>query len=154
MNHQFARTYAHLMDCEQPIWKRFAAGALFVAAVAIGAAIVNLLVYAIASSLGAVSESVDLVGDAGLSAGLVATTTGIGIALAATTFALIGWLSHRPVRTFRIVATVALVLSFVPVLSLPGVSASMTVTLLSMHLIAWAASMTFIPRLAHRPDDR
>jgi hypothetical protein len=150
MNQQLVRTYAHLTDCEQPFWKRFVAGALFVCAVAIGAAIVNLVVYAIASSLGAVSESVDLVGDAGLSAGLIATTTGIGIALAASTFAVIGWLSQRPVRTFRIVATVVLVVSFLPVVSLPDAGASMIVTLLAMHIITWAASMAFIPRLSHR----
>jgi uncharacterized membrane protein len=150
MNRQVVRTYAHLIDCEQPVWKRFAAGALVVGAIAIGVAVANLIVYLIASSLGPVSESANLVGDAGLSAGLVATASGIGVALAASTFALIGWLSERPVRTFRIVATVALVLSFVPALSLPGASAGMLVTLLSMHIIAWAGSMIFIPRLAHR----
>ncbi|HVX31144.1 MAG TPA: DUF6069 family protein [Nitrolancea sp.] len=152
MNHQLVRTYARLTDCEQSTWKRFATGALFVAVVAIGAAIVNLIVYAIASSLGAVSESVDLVGTAGLSAGLIAVTTGIGIALAASTLALVGWLSRRPVRTFRIVATVALALSFLPVLSLPGAPASMKLTLLSMHIVAWAASISLLPSLAHAPD--
>lgn len=150
MNNQLVSTYTHLTDCEQPAWKRLVAAALFLCAIAIGAAIINLIVYAIASSLGAVAESVDLVGDASLSAGLIATTTGIGIALAATTFALIGWLSSRPVRTFRIVATVVLVLSFVPVLSLPGTTAGMTVTLLAMHIVTWATCVTFIPRLAHR----
>jgi hypothetical protein len=152
MNHQLVRTYAHLTDCEQPTWKRLAAGAVFLTAVVIGAAIVNLIVFAIASSLGAVSKSVDLVGNDGLSAGLIIATTAIGISLAATTFGVIGWLSRRPVRTFRIVATVVLVLSFVPVLGLPGASASMTITLLCMHLVAWAACVAFIPRLAHRPD--
>jgi hypothetical protein len=152
MNHQLVRSYTHLTDCEQPTWKRLAAAAIFVTAVVIGAALVNLIVFGIASSLGAVSKSVDLVGDAGLSARLIIVTTAIGISLAATTFGVIGWLSQRPVRTFRIVATFVLLLSFVPVLGVPGASASMTVTLLIMHLVAGGASIVFLPRLAHRSD--
>lgn len=150
MNHQIVRSYAHLTDCEQPAWKRFAAGALVVAAIAIGAAVASLIVYLIASSLGAVSESVDLVGDSGLSAGLIVTASAMGVALAASTFGIIGWLSQRPVRTFRIVATIALMLSVLPVASLPDAPASMIITLLIMHIITWAASIAFIPRLTRR----
>ncbi|HEX7101812.1 MAG TPA: hypothetical protein VF201_04125 [Nitrolancea sp.] len=53
-------------------------------------------------------------------------------------------------RTVYIVATNARVFTFIPVLSLASASASMILTPLTMHIVNWAASMKFIPRLSRR----
>ncbi|HEX3721447.1 MAG TPA: DUF6069 family protein, partial [Nitrolancea sp.] len=134
-------------DCEHPIRKRVVNAAGFVTVAAAGAAVINLIVYFVASSAGGISHSVNLIGSSGISAGLVLIASAIGVALAASTFAVVGRFSHRPVRTFRIIATVVLLLSFVPVLSLPGAPAAMIVTLLVMHLVVWCTSVTLLPKL-------
>ena len=51
-------------------------------------------------------------------------------------FAVVALLSRRPIRTFRIVAAVALVLSFATPLTIPGAPLSMILTLELMHVVA------------------
>lgn len=88
-------------------------GAALLAALA--AALVNALVYFAASGLGTISQNVLLPSPMGMSpltVGLVVTTSVIGAIAAAAVFAVIGLFARRPVRLFRIVATVVLVLSF------------------------------------------
>lgn len=149
MGQQTFLSYETVTDCEHPIRKRVVAAAGFVTVAAVGAAIINLIVYLVASWAGAISHSVNLIGNSSISAGLVLMASAIGVACAASTFAVVGRFSRHPVRNFRIIATVVLLLSFVPVLSLPGSPAAMIVTLLVMHLVVWATSVTFLPKLVH-----
>ena len=51
-------------------------------------------------------------------------------------FAIVALLARRPIRTFRIVAAVVLVLSFATPLTIPGTPLSMILTLELMHVVA------------------
>lgn len=69
---------------------------------------------------------------------------------AAIVFAIIGLLSRRPVRLFRIVATVVLALSFVAPATIPGAPVAMILSLEVMHVAAWASSVWLLTTLARR----
>ena len=135
---------------ERIAWGRLPGVVLLAAA---AAAVANTLVYFVASGLGTISQSVLLPspsGESPLTVGLVATTSVIGTVGAAIVFAIIGLFAQRPVRLFRIVASVALVLSFIPPATVPVVPPSMKVSLALMHLVAWAASVGLLTALARR----
>lgn len=51
-------------------------------------------------------------------------------------FTVVALLAQRPIRTFRIVAAVVLVLSFATPLTIPGAPLSMILTLELMHVVA------------------
>ena len=51
-------------------------------------------------------------------------------------FTIVALLSRWPIRTFRIVAAVVLVLSFATPLTIPGAPLSMILTLELMHVVA------------------
>ena len=82
----------------------------------------------------------------GLSAVLFASVT--GAVSAAIVFALVGQFSRRPIRAFRIVAAVVLVLSFATPLTIPGAPLSMVLTLELMHVVAAACSVGALTTLA------
>jgi hypothetical protein len=91
------------------------------------AAVTNAQVYFAASGLGIVSRGVLLPSPMGLSpltVGMVVTASVVGAIGAALVFAIIGLLARRPVRLFRIVAAVVLVLSLVPPTTIPSVPPS------------------------------
>ncbi len=120
---------------------------------ALAAAIANALVYFAASGLGTVSQSVLLPSPTGLSpltVGLVVITSVIGAIGAAIVFAIIGLFARRPVRLFRIVAAVVLILSFVPPATVPGVPVAMRLSLVVMHVVAWAVSVGLLTALARQ----
>lgn len=128
-------------------------GVVLLAAVA--AAVANTLVYFAASALGTISQGVLLPSPMGMSpltVGLVATTSVIGTVGAAIVFAVIGLFARRPVRVFRIVATVVLVLSFAMPATVPGVPVAMRLTLGVMHLVAWAVSVVVLTTLARKEE--
>src|SRR5919199_1676745 len=121
-------------------WKQLPLVALFAA---VAAALANTLVYFAASGLGTISQSVLLPSPMGMSpltVGLVVITSVIGVIGAAIVFALIGLFIRRPVRMFRIAATVVLVLSFAMPATVPGVPVTMRLSLGVMHIVAWAVS--------------
>ena len=110
---------------ERPAWKRLPAVALLAALLA---AVANILVYIAASGLGFIPQGFLLrmpSGEMPFTMSLVAITSFIGAVGAAIVFTLIGVLARRPVRLFRIVAAVALVLSFATPLTIPGAPAAM-----------------------------
>ena len=120
---------------------------------ALAAALANALVYFAASGLGTISQSVLLpspMGVSPLTVSLVAITSAIGTVGAAIVFALIGLLARRPVRLFRIVATVVLMLSFVMPATVPGVPVAMRLSLVVMHVVAWAVSVGLLTTLARQ----
>ena len=120
---------------------------------ALAAALANALVYFAASGLGTISQGVLLpspIGFSPLTAGLVVTTSVIGAIGASIVFAIIGLLSRRPVRLFRIVAAVVLVLSLVPPATVPGVPVTMRLSLAVMHVVAWVVSVGLLTTLARQ----
>ena len=120
---------------------------------AVAAALANALVYFAASGLGTISQSVLLpsaVGVSPLTVGLVVITSIIGAIGAAIVFAIIGLFARRPVRLFRIVAAVVLVLSFTMPATVPGVPVAMRLSLAVMHVVVWAVSVGLLTTLARR----
>lgn len=76
-----------------------------------------------------------------LQAQSIAIVTSPLCAMAVAVFALVAWLSRRPVQTFRVVAAVALVLSWIPDLLLlpqPGATVANVVALMALHVVAAA----------------
>ena len=120
---------------------------------ALATALANALVYFAASGLGTISQSVLLpspMGFSPLTVSLVATTSVIGAIGASIVFAIIGLLARRPVRLFRIVAAVVLVLSLVPPATVPGVPVAMRLSLAVMHVVAWVVSVGLLTALARQ----
>ena len=131
-------------------WKRLP---LVVLLAAFGAAVVNAIIYLVASGLGLIPQSVLIPvpgGEEPLTVALVLIGSVVGAIGAAMVFALVGALAKRPVRMFRIVAAVALVLSFASPLTIPGAPLSMVLTLEVMHVAAWAVIVGLLTTLARR----
>ncbi len=80
--------------------------------------------------------------------------TFVGVLGAVIVYALIGRFSQQPVRLFRRVALVALVVSFIPdILMLvtgfnPGTTAANVAVLILMHVVAWGIAVGMLTRLA------
>jgi hypothetical protein len=78
--------------------------------------------------------------------------TVIGVLGAVIAFAIVGRLSRSPVRTFTIVATVVLVLSFIPDIGLlvsgaPGTTLPGVLALMVMHVVAAVLAVGILTRL-------
>jgi Family of unknown function (DUF6069) len=120
---------------------------------AVAAALANALVYFAASGLGTISQSILLPSPMGMSpltVRLVVITSVIGAIGAAIIFALIGLFARHPVRLFRIVAGVVLVLSFSMPATVPGVPVAMKLSLAVMHVVTWAVSVGLLTTLVRR----
>jgi hypothetical protein len=86
--------------------------------------------------------------------GLTFFTTAL-VSLAVVVFAMVIKISSTPIRTYRRIALVALVLSFIPDLFLPGQEGqpgatwSAAIVLMVMHVAAWMPVQTMLtnPRL-------
>ena len=103
---------------------------------AVAAAVGNAVVYFVASALGAMPQDFVVQGSGPITLAPVVLSSLIGAAGAAVIFAVVVLLSRRPIWTFRIVAVVALVLSFVTPLTIPGAPLSLILTLELMHVVA------------------
>lgn len=131
-------------------WRRLPLVALLAAMVA---ATSNALIYFAASGLGFIPQDVFIAspgGEAPLTVGPVVISSIAGAVGAAIVFALVGLFSRRPIRTFRIVAAVALVLSFVTPVTIPGAAVAMVLSLELMHVAAWAVIVGLLTTLARR----
>jgi hypothetical protein len=120
---------------------------------AIVAAVANALVYFVALGLGFVPPGFLIrmtSGEIPLTVGLVAITSVVGAVGAAVVFAVIGLFARRPVRLFRIVAAVALVLSFAMPLTIPGAPVAVVLSLEAMHVVAWAVIVRILTRWASK----
>ncbi len=131
-------------------WKRLPPVALLAALVA---ALGNILVYFVASALGFIPRDFLLrmtSGEMPFTVSLVAITSVIGAVGAAIVFAVIGLFARRPLRLFRIVAVVALVLSFAMPLTIPDAPLAMILSLEVMHVVAWAVIVGLLTTLARK----
>ena len=103
---------------------------------AVAATVGNAVLYFIASALGAMPQDFVVQDSGPITVTPVVLSSLIGTAGAAVVFAIVALLSRWPIRTFRIVAAVVLVLSFATPLTIPGAPLSMILTLELMHVVA------------------
>lgn len=119
------------------------------------AAAINAIVYFAASGLGFISQNTLVPtpgGEQPLTLAPVVVSSVIGAIGAAIVFAQIGMFARRPVRLFRIVATLALVLSLTMPLTIANAPLSMVVSLEAMHVAAWAVTVGLLTTLARRTE--
>ena len=131
-------------------WKRLPPVMLLAA---LGGSVLNAIIYSVASGLGLIPQSILVPAPGGeqpLTVALVSLGTVAGATGAAMVFALVGALAKRPVRIFRIVAVVVLVLSLAGPLTIPGAPLSMVLSLEVMHVAAWAVIVGLLTTLARR----
>ncbi|MBZ5556297.1 MAG: DUF6069 family protein [Acidobacteriia bacterium] len=83
--------------------------------------------------------------------------TAVLVAAALIVFAFVAGASARPFRLYRRIAFVALLVSFVPDLLLPGRFPNATwplaTVLMMMHVAAWAVTVTMLTTLTARRED-
>lgn len=104
-----------------------------------GAAAINLVVYFIVSAAGAIPQTVLIPGmNMPVTAVPVVLNSFVPAILAGVLLALLNRFTRRPVRIFRIVAAVLLVLSFANPLTIPGAPLAMVLALDFMHIVAAA----------------
>jgi hypothetical protein len=84
-----------------------------------------------------------------LTLGPVVVSSIVGALGATIVFAAVGRFARHPIRLFRIIAVVVLLLSFLnPVVALPGASLSVLLTLWFMHVVVAAISVGLLTTLA------
>ncbi len=134
---------------ERVAWGRLVpAGALAL----VLAAAANAVVYLVASSLGAMPQDVDANGQGPITLPMVVAMSAAGAVAGTLVYALVGRLARRPVRVFRLVSALALLLSFVGPLTIPGAPAAMVAALLVMHVITAVIVAGLLTTLAARAD--
>ena len=110
--------------------------------------IANVLVSITAVALLCISPEFDP-----LHVGPVIGFTVVGVLGAVLVFALVARFSRRPVRLFRRIALVVLLLSFMPDLSLlnaspyAGTTVQSVIALMLMHVVAWLISVSLLTTL-------
>ena len=113
--------------------------------------IANVLVSITAVALLGISPEFDP-----LHVGPVIGFTGVGVLGAVIVFALVARFSRGPVRLFRRITLVVLLLSFVPDLSLlyaspyAGTTVQSVIVLMLMHVVAWLISVGLLTTLTQR----
>ena len=120
---------------------------------AVAAAVANALIYFAASGLGFITQGFVIrmmSGEMPFTVGLVAITSVVGAVGAAVAFGVIGLFAQRPVRLFRIVAVVALALSFAMPLTIPGAPVAMVLSLEVMHVVACTVIVGLLTTLARK----
>ncbi len=142
-------TSTDTVSTERVVWGRLVpAGALAL----VLAAAANAVVYLVASSLGAMPQNVDANGQGPITLSVVAAMSAVGAVAGTLVYALVGRFARRPVRAFRVVSVLALVLSFAGPLTIPGAPAGMVVALLVMHIIAAVIVVGLLTTLAAKAD--
>jgi len=79
--------------------------------------------------------------------------TGVLVAAAVVVFALVVRFAKNPIRTYQVIAAVALVLSFLPDLAypgsgMPGANWPVAIALMIMHVVAAAICILLLTRLS------
>ena len=115
---------------------------------ALAAAVANAAVYFVAYGLGAMPQDFVIEGSGPITLAPVVVSSVIGAVGAVVVFAIVALLARHPIRTFRIVATVALVLSFATPFTIPGAPLSMILALEFMHVVAAVVIVGILTTLA------
>ena len=81
-----------------------------------------------------------------------AIVTAVLVAAAVLAFAVVGNASTSPVRTFKRLAMVVLLVSFIPNVAMAwsGAGWPPMIALMAMHVLAWAVTVTMLTRLTAR----
>lgn len=130
---------------ERVAWGRLVPAGLLAALVAV---VANAVVYLIAAAGGAMPQEVVVNGQGPITLPMVAAMSAFGAVGGAVVYALVGRFARRPVHVFRVVAAVALVLSFVGPFTISGAPAAMVATLMLMHTVAAAVVVGLLTTLA------
>jgi hypothetical protein len=130
---------------ERVAWGRLVLVALLAAVVV---AIANAIVYLVAATAGAMPQDIVVNGQGPITLPVVAAMSAQGAVAAAVVYALISRFARRPVRIFRAVAVVVLVLSFVMPLTIPSAPISMILALELMHVVAAVVIVGLLTTLA------
>lgn len=132
---------------ERVAWSRLVPAGLLAVLVAAAA---NAVVYLVAAAAGAMPQDVVVNGQGPITLPMVVATSVFGAVAGTAVYALVGRFARRPVRVFRVVAAVALVLSFAGPFTIPGAPAAMVTTLLLMHAVAAAVIVGLLTTMAAR----
>lgn len=136
-----------IRDEERVAWGRLVPVGLLAAFVA---AIANAVVYLVAVAAGAMPQDIVVNGQGPITLPVVATMSVFGAVAGTAVYALIGRFAQRPVRVFRVVAAVVLVLSFVTPFTISGAPVSMILALELMHVFAAAVIVGLLTTMAAR----
>lgn len=120
---------------------------------ALVAVAVSAALFAVASAAGLVDERVVLPSPAGpgpLSLASVSAAAAIAIVAAAIVLLVLAAAARRPVRLFRILATVLAAVSLLAPATIAGVPVPMRLVLAGMHVMVWAVCVGLLPWLAIR----
>jgi hypothetical protein len=117
---------------------------------ALVAAVANAAVYLVAAAAGTMPQDVVVNGQGPITLPMVATMSVLGAVAGTVVYALVGRFARRPVRVFRVVAAVALVLSFGGPFTIAGAPAAMIATLLLMHVVAATVVVGLLTTLARQ----
>ena len=115
---------------------------------ALVAAAGNAVLYLVALAVGTMPQDIDVNGQGPITLSMVVTMSVLGAVAGTGVYALVGRFARRPVRVFRAVAAVALVLSFAGPFTVPGAPAAMIAMLLLMHVVAAAVVVGLLTTLA------
>ncbi len=135
-------------------WRRLP---LATVAAALAASIANALFFLAASGAGFIPQSVLVPaagGESPITVGMVVVSSVAGTLGAAGVFAVIGLFARHPVRVFRTLSVVALVVSFAMPLPIPEATSSMIASLEARHIIAWAVIVALLTTLARKGEIR
>ena len=131
------------------VWGRLVPAGALALVLAVAA---NAVVYLVASFFGAMPQDVDANGQGPIKLPMVVATSAVGAVVGTLVYALIGRFVRRPVRVFRLVSALVLVLSFVGPFTIPGAPAAMVGALLLMHVVAAVAVVGLLTTLAASTD--
>src|SRR5215813_10079029 len=105
----------------------------------LAAAGVNAVIYVIESAAGAIPQTVLVPSmNQPITVVLVILNSFVPAILAGVLLALLNRFTRRPVRLFRIIAAVVLLLSFINPFTIPGAPPAMIIALALMHVVAAA----------------
>ena len=105
-------------------------------AAGVAAAVVNAVVYLLASAFGAMPSDVVVPGRGPITLGAVLVSSFVPALVAAVVLALLGRFTRRPVRNFVVLAAVVFVVSLVAPFSVPGAPVPMVAAPILMHVVA------------------
>ncbi len=129
-------------------WKRLPRAVLLAMLTAV---LANTLIYLVAWETGLIPSNVGVRSPFGfgpISLAAVVAGSAFGALGGSVVFALIGRFSRRPVRLFRIIATLALLPTLRTPLTIEGAPLSMVVSLEAMHIITYAVTVWVLTTVA------
>lgn len=138
---------------EAVAWKRLPGAVLFAL---LGAVLSSTFIYLVAWGLGFIPQDVVVMtpyGPGSMTLGAVATGSAVGALGGSGVFALVGKVARRPLRLFRIVATLALLPTLRTPFTIPEAPMSMILSLAAMHVATYAVTVVTLTTLARREKD-